>query len=435
MSSYGDLSMVFVSVNLLIVILGISIQNSIIRYFIEHLNVVDRIKALNTFFAYLSLLSLLLSILYVLSQYFEINTYVSHDNVFYIILWVLSRIVIQAMLGILRVDEKAVKYLITSLSEIVILLIILFVYRSHQALDFDIIVFSYSLASLGALVLSVLLQKKYFSFKEGVSGYFIKYALSFGAPLAMANLISYLLNFGNRYILLNYHGSSYVAIYDVSHKFGSILSLILVSGFSLAFTPYFIKLYDDVTFEAFQVKMSKTISWFIWGYYFLGILILSLDEFIISIIDKPEYLQSTEFLFEIILGNSIYVVFTLLTISFSIQKKTKFELYITLIAVAIGGTIMFPMIKHYGVYGASYSLIINSTICLVLVILYNRLYFRIHLKRLLPAVVIFILCGFLERNVTGSTKLFFPLISLVLMYAFNKKYVHYGIAKYISSTR
>ena len=286
----------------------------------------------NTFIIYITLLLFILLVSYLGVKFFQINTYFEYDNLLYIILWVLSRIVIQAMLGVLRVDEKSVKYLIASLSEIFIILIILFAFRFYRSLDFDIILFSYSTASVGALLISVLLLKEYISFKEGISIHFIKYALSFGVPLALANLISYFLNFGNRYILLNYHSSSSVAIYDVAHKFGSILSLILVSGFSLAFTPHFLKLYEEAEFDVFQVKISKTISLFIWTYYFLGITLLSIDDFLISIIDKPVYLQSLDFLLEVILGNSIYVLFMLLTISLSILKKTKYEFYITLIA-------------------------------------------------------------------------------------------------------
>jgi O-antigen/teichoic acid export membrane protein len=433
--AYGDLSIAFITVNLLIVFFGISIQNSVIRYFIEHTNLIYRKKAINTFIIYITLLLFVLLVSYSLVKFFQINTYFEYDNLLYIILWVLSRIVIQAMLGVLRVDEKSVKYLIASLSEIFIILIILFAYRSYQTLDFDIILFSYSTASVGALLISVLLLKEYISFKEGISIDFIKYAISFGAPLALANLISYFLNFGNRYILLNYHSSSSVAIYDVSHKFGSILSLILVSGFSLAFTPHFLKLHKEVSFDVFQVKISKTISLFIWTYYFLGIILLSLDDFLISIIDKPVYLQSLDFLLEVILGNSIYVLFMLLTISLSILKKTKYEFYITLIALIIGGCIMFPLIKYYDVYGAAYSLIINSSICLGLMVLYNSIYFKIKLNNLILASLIFILCGVLERNLIGFSKLCVPLISLLLMYLFNKNDFHYVVKKYIPFKR
>jgi O-antigen/teichoic acid export membrane protein len=435
--SYGNLSIAFITINLLIVIFGISIQNSVIRYFVEYPEIVYRKKAINSFIAYIFFLTISLFIFYFFAKYFQLNTYFEYGNLLFIILWVISRIIIQAMLGVLRVDEKSIKYLIVSLSEILVILICLFVYRSYEPLTFDIILFSYSMASVGAVVISVLLLKEYINFHEGISVHFLKYSLSFGVPLALANLVSYFLNFGNRYILLNYHTSYSVGIYEVAHKFGSVLSLLLVSGFTLAFTPYFLKLYKNETLDIFQLKIKQTIHLFMWVYFFFGILLLSLDDLLINLIDKPEYLQSLEFLLEIILGNAIYVLFMLLTISLSILKKTKYELYITLIALFIGGALMFPLIKYYSVYGAAYSLIINSSICLILMMLYNSFYFKIkiNLINILAAFLIFILCGILETNLVGLYKLFAPLISLFAMILINKKKLLYVIKKYIPYKR
>ena len=407
---YGLLSLFFVTVNLIITITGLGIQNSIIRYYYETEDRSDVIKAKNSVFVYTVIIAILLITLF-LSVSFISTLYAEYLNLaIALIIIVPSRIGIQVSLGLLRVQERLGRYLLLTLGEIIIVLIGIFIIFLNNEITIEKVAYIYSLAALFVFICSYIGSK----FSLEFDWKFFSFVIKFGLPLALANLVSYLINYGNRYILAYIDSNESVAYFDVAQKFTSILSLLIVSGFTLSFTPYYLKLYQEVDLQSFRKRINQLITAFVYIYLILGFFLISLDSYLIKFLEKDEYLVSLSISNYLLLSQLFYVLFMLYTLSLNISKKTIYEFYITTITLILGFIISFILIKYYSLTGAAISHMLNSITSLILILMYNHLKFKLNTSTLKHATMVLIFFGYslIEPTLPVWIKLMVCLICL-----------------------
>lgn len=392
---YGLFSMYYVTGNLFSILFSLSISNGILRYYSEFEDEIERKKTVFSILLFFTFLfTILLSVLFFLpSKAFNWlgETSDLKYGLIIMLLWSFCRIYYNMILGVLRAKEKAVKYVILTILDVLILCVVNTIVIFY--LDFNLydILLGYLFSAFVSMLIGFLFIFKDIIFKFNT--FSVKYILAYGIPLSIANVISYFTTYGNRYFLLYYTNKSNVAIFDVAQKITGVLGVILVNAFMISFTPYYLNLYSKNSTEEFQKNINRVINIFINIYFVFGLAIVVFDSYILDFLSKKEYISAALYIPFLIISNAFNVLFMLLTMSTNINKKTYVELIITIIMLVSGIIANIILIQKYGLLGASISQLLMSFIGFICINFYNLKNFPLNFnsKNIIVIVFFFIL--------------------------------------------
>lgn len=208
----------------------------------------------------------------------------------------------------LRVEERAGWFVAGLVVEFGLLVGGVYYFLAVEGQGLDGIVRGYVLsAAAAALVLGgAMLARTPWRFQPR----FVRHLVVFGAPLVFANLASVFLNTGDRFVLDAFRGAEEVAVYGLAQKFGSLVNMLFVQSFSMAFAVLGLKALGDPgggeagnlhrrTFRHFAVLAG-------WGA--LGVSVLALDATVL-ISPNPAYQDAEPLILPIALGFVAYGVY------------------------------------------------------------------------------------------------------------------------------
>jgi O-antigen/teichoic acid export membrane protein len=402
-NDYGILSIFLVSINLIMVFFSINIQNGILRAFNEGFNRDKEGLWLTTIIMFFLLGGIAF---YAFTLIFQgpLSNLIFSDNKYgkFVVLSGLvgfSRVFHGLFTGVLRARNESLKYVILNLINVVSLALIN-IYIIYFT-DFSLlsIAWGYFINGLFTNVLGLVFIASDLRIGFDFAG--LKYLMKYGVPLGVANVISYFINFGNRYFLINYTNETNVALMDVGQKIAGIVGILFSTAFLTAFTPYYLNLYYKVSFEDFTKKINQIIISFSVFYCFFGLGIVMFQDLGLSLLSKQEYLVAAKFVPYLILSNLFYVLFMLLTMGTNIKKKTKIEMYITIVIFVFSIILNVVLIKIIGIYGALYTQVVINFMSLVLIILYNKKSFpvKIDFMKIARLILIFGILCFLKEAI------------------------------------
>jgi O-antigen/teichoic acid export membrane protein len=433
---YGSFSVLYITGTLISIVFSVSISNGILRFFHEYDNLRDRKLAITTMsLFFIGLFILTLSILFVTPVMQGISLYNSESNkqnFIILTIWAFGRIFINMFLGVLRADNKPVKFVVLTVIDVVILCITNIIIIYTNKLTLTNLLNGYLFSTSLSVLISLIINKEFIGAK--LNSNYLKYFMVYGIPLAFANCISYLINYGNRYFLLHFTSKIDVAVYDIAQKITGVIGVILVNGFLMAFTPYYLNLNKIETKEQFNIKINRVINTFLGVYFLFGILIIFSDNFILDFLSKKEYLESASYTPFLILSNVFNVLFMLLAMTTNILKKTKVELYATIVVLCVGLVSNFLLIKAYGLYGAVISQMTMSITGFIFINIYNAKFFPLDYKFKTTFILIlnFLFFIIVDKYLLGIDinvilKILIYLLFTVLFVVVNRKYFVFAI--------
>jgi O-antigen/teichoic acid export membrane protein len=421
-ADYGEFSLLYVTGTLISIVFSFSISNGILRFFHDNDNIIERKIAISTislFFIFL-FVSIIIT-LYVFIKYNFFALFKSDNtskNFLIITFWAFGRIFINMFLGVLRADNKPVKFVILTILDVLVLctinlIIIYFFQLTLQNLLLGYLLSTYISLLLGGFFLKYLIG---FSFNSK----YINYFLSYGIPLAIANCITYLINYGNRFFLNYFSSVEDVAIFDISQKITGVIGVLLVNGFMMAFTPYYLNLHKTETKDNFKIRINKIIDTFLVIYFLFGFFLIFSDNFILNLLSRKSYLDAALYTPLLVIANVFNVLFMLLAMSTNILKKTKIELFATILTLIIGFISNNVLIKHFGLYGASISQIIMTFTAFAFINGYNAKFFPLNFKfkNTLVLILIFIIYMQLDKYLISLNLNIYLSFSIYLLLIF-----------------
>lgn len=394
-NDYGILSVFLVTSNLIMLFFSISISNGILRAFNEGFTKEKERIWITTIILFFVVFGVLLSVLSVLFKE-EFSKIIFNDikygKLFVICVLVgFSRIFFSIVTGVLRARNEAVKYVILNLLNVISLAginIYVIYFTDYTLLS---VAWGYLINGIFSLIVGLIFIDKDIKIGFQTDGliYFIKY----GAPLGLASVASYFINYGNRYYLINYTTGTEVSLMDVAQKISSVVGILLTNAFITAFTPYYLDLYLKVSFEEFSKKMNQVIVIFSTFYCFMGLGLVLFQNLGLSLLSNKEYLIAAEYVPYLILSNFFNVLFMMLTMGTNIQKRTNVEMYITMTILIVSIAANIILIKSLGIYGAIYTQLLINILSIVLIIFYNRKNFPISINyfKILQTIIVFII--------------------------------------------
>lgn len=406
LADYGAFSIFYVTGNLFSVIFSLSISNGILRYFSEFKgNKELQTQAVSTVIGFFAMAFIgIFAIFYFFPAWIYDLLFKGgqkKQGLLIILVWSFARIYYNMILGVLRANSNPIKYVLLTMLDVAFLCVINFYIIFFTHYNLYSILFGYSVSALATILLGFFFIAD--NIKISFNNKILKYLLNYGVPLSLANAASYFTAYGNRYFLTYYTSSKNVAIYDVAQKITGVLGIILVNAFMIAFTPFYLDLYNKVDKDEFKRKVNEIILVFLNVFFFLGIGLILFDNYALDLLSKKEYLNSAIYTPFLILANAFNILFMLLAMTTNINKKTSVELIITIVMLIAGILSNLALVNLYGLLGAAISQLITCVVGFVAINIYNKKYFPLdfNFKEALLIMGTFIIVACLDWFIEG----------------------------------
>ena len=252
----------------------------------------------------------------------------------------------------LRWDSSTYKYLINSVlfTSSKILLLMLFL---NNNIGFKGVLMSFNISLLISIIYILFVHKNYYRLLFSLR--FAKKSIKFSFPLIFSSLSVFFTLYIDRILISQNLNLSKLAVYAVSYKIGSVIT-ILSSSFSSAFLPIIYKNPFSETTKFFIREIFKL--FIVITFMFLIFLSLFIQD-ILLVLTSIEYVESKNYV--LIIASSIFL--SSLTIFFPgliVLGKTRTLAIVNFTSVFLNFILGFFLIKKFELFGIAYSTLISS---------------------------------------------------------------------------
>jgi O-antigen/teichoic acid export membrane protein len=326
-------------------------ESGIVRWYTLIPNTSQQKKFLFTASLFLLLINLIFILVFYLSS--GILSKVLFDNfnynklIIYAALIAFSEVFSFLVFLILRIEKKAALYTIFSILYSIILLALQYYFIVYTSYKIDGIFISKILAPVTIIILLFPYYIKHL--KIGIDYKNFIELLKYSFPILAGGLAVTLLNQSDKYILGIITSSDNVGIYGLSAYIAGLITMLIVSPFSLSFTVYSWQKLKDDNAKRFYTK-SITYLFFV---CLTAALCLSL--FIPHVIKifaaKPEYWLATPYVPWLALSVSFYGIHFISVFSFYVTKNTKYIFYSYFLSLTLNILLNYILIPLAGISG------------------------------------------------------------------------------------
>lgn len=374
---YGMWAILEVTSQILVIMVGLRLSTSMIRFYSSENDIEKRKKIVFTAFL-ASLLSILIFNLFAhpfvgsfSELFFDTNEFEQYFT--FLILWSSFEILNRLVLDLIRIKEKPGFFIMVSIIKFtfVLFLNIYFIVVLDMGIEGII---------LGQLIGSVLLMliTMPFLFREmslAIDFGILKELFQYGLPLVFSGISVFVLALGDRYLVKLFLGYHEVGIYSLSYKISSVVKLVLIQAFQLGFLPIAFNIYSKPNAKRF---FSKIYTYYAFVIFWFGLAVSAFaKEFIIIFSSSEDFYDAYLFVPWITLSICFFGLQYFYVIGMHYAKKTKIIAVITLIAASLNVVLNLFLIPRIGLYGAVISAIITSLVMIILGYQQSQKYYHI----------------------------------------------------------
>lgn len=224
--------------------------------------------------------------------------------------------------------------------------------------------------------------------------------LKYSAPLTPNILIRWITDSSDRYMVGYFLGLSSVGVYSASYAIGNLISL-FVTPIQMILFPELSKLYDNGDIEKVQAYLSYSMKYFLFMATPAVFGISALSKPILHILTTSEFASGSIVISVIALSGLLAGVFQIVVNITLIVKKTKFNLYIYVVAALLNIVFNFVLIPSIGILGAAIATLISYIVMVIACILISFKYITFDLNFI-----------FISKCVLASTIMYLIILQL-----------------------
>lgn len=361
-ADYGVLSNFNALANLMIPLVGINLMSSVqVQFIKEEVVFRDYVSSGLRF-------SMILAIFFSLIAVFAGNmmskeTGVPAELLYLMGAYGLFNTVIEVLLAIWRMEDKAINYGIFRISRTILEVALVLIFVIGLRLDFYGSVYgmliSYGLATAAGCV--ILWNKKMLF--GTFSADYLGHAITYGVPLIPHTVSSVVIMYADKLILTHYHGLSANGIYSVGFMVGQVIGL-LQNSFNQAWVPWVFQTLKAGRQED-KLKMVQITYLYILGILLTVVVLWITVPFIYTFLGK-DFQVGMNMVLYIALGFAFNGMYKMVSVYIFYLEKTWIIALITLGVAILNVTLSVLLIPHYGAGGAAYSQMISMLILFLL---------------------------------------------------------------------
>ena len=188
--------------------------------------------------------------------------------------------------------------------------------------------------------------------------------LKYSVPLTPNSLIKWITDSSDRYMVGYFLGLSSVGVYSASYAIGSLVTL-FVAPIQMILFPELSKLYDNDEIDRVQTYLSYSMKYFLFIAIPVVFGLTALSKPILNILTTPEFASGSIVIPIIALSGLLAGVFQIGINITLLVKKTKFNLYIHLVAALLNIVFNFVLIPSIGILGAAIATLMSYIVMVV----------------------------------------------------------------------
>ena len=361
----NDFSNYFIIFNLVLYFSTIffSIQgSSILRfYYIYKIDIIKLYGMLNTFSI---IILFFLGLILIFLNIFDL------DKILLFILFTLSYGFYMNQINLFRIKQLFNRVLIISLSQLIIAITLLLIFKNN--LNLNIVLFSISISFLISFILSS--YKNYSIIFHKISLKFLKKyndVFNYSIPIGLIALFNFMLSSLDQYFLKLYgHNdslSAYIANYNIAEK--SII--VFLSIITLVYVPKIFKKYDNLNLETFKDVFNTVFVFTLISLVILIILFYN-KELLTILFTSKLYIDYSWVIPLIGIAGVFFGINSLISEILTVRKKTYLLLISYFFGIFINTILNFIFIEKYGVVAAVSSSIISYISLTLITLLFIR---------------------------------------------------------------
>ncbi len=208
--------------------------------------------------------------------------------------------------------------------------------------------------------------------KFAFSGLKLKKLFKFGLPLMPGGIAAWLLTLADRYLLNKLLGPESVGLYEIGHKFGMIVNMLLVHPFRTAWLPFIFSIQKDK--DAPQIYIKTLTYYMLLGITLcLGLAVCAREMVLIS--STTKFLAAYPAIPLIALAYLFYGIYLTVDVGVLVKEKTGMYTLISWIGALLDIGLAFLLIPYFGMLGAGEAKLIAFILLALLMYFFSQRFF------------------------------------------------------------
>lgn len=437
-ADYGQLELLNMTLSILSVLAVQGIGAAFVRsyYLVEkEMQTSDR-DLISTSYFYMALSALFVSaLLYIFSGQYSMFLFGKNSAPEIFVRIVAFTLCFQTIMQIpyqlLIAKMKSVKYIALSFTQFLLQVFLNIFFVTVLELGLKGVLLGNAISSFIVVIITFLLIRGHLDFK--ISKKILTDLLSFGLPLVMTSILTWVLSMSDRFLLQKLSSTQELGLYSLGSRFASILPLLVVTPFQNVWGTISIRIAaEDKAKETFKIITT----YFFLVLCFIGIILIVWTPPGIKFIAGKEFWDAYRVVLPLVAAQITYGMLLISGLGIYLLKRTIF----TPLAIGMGAIVNIAMnvmiIPRYGMVGAAF----DSFIAYIVM---NFLFYRIGQKlyyipfekiRLLKISSVFLVVSafsFVQCSHIGIDILFRSLLtllffaSLIMIGFFEKQEIQY----------
>jgi O-antigen/teichoic acid export membrane protein len=302
--------------------------------------------------------------------------------------------------ALLRVDERAKTYLIASLTNValtIVLTVWLVVFRDEGANG--LLAGNYIASTVVLLGLWWALRDKLGIVPSAEALTELRPMLRFGLPTVPAEMSVFLLNVVDRFYLFRYESESAAGLYSLAVKLAAVV-VFTVRAFQYAWPPLAYSIEDDR--EAGRVYSFIT-TYYVFGTGLIVAGLTLLGRWVVRLFAAPAFFPAHEALPWVALGWALYGLFLVFVVMAGRAQVTTRNFPAALAGLVVNVVLLIVLVPPLGISGAGVALVGAYAVMLALMYLFTRSLFEVAFQWTRLAQIVLVMGG-----VTVAAELLLP---------------------------
>jgi len=415
---YGSLELVFVTVAMARIFLGMCLGHATLRFFFEYESEHEKKKLMSTILLFTIFWCLILTIvLMLLSDYLSVIVFKTSDYSMLLIIgfaMMFFEVVTEIPFAFLRAKDRSKLYVFSSLSYLVLRIgivayIVICLSKGVQGILFGNLVSSFFLCFFLSMVVF-----KYSGISFDVNK--LKDVWKYSYPLVISSIPHVFVKNVDRIVLGWYTSLEVVGIYALAFRFGLALQGFVLDPFQLGFGPFRFSIMKQ---ENAKEVYARILTYFVFAVTFVALLVTLLCREVIELMASADFISAYKVVPIIILSVLVNGVIYIFQTGMLIEKRTDYFSYVSIISAVLNVLALFIFVPVMGIYGAGLSLLVTSLVQAILTFWFSQKCYKItfEFQRFVKIMFAFFLVYFLSMITSDMglyERLFFKSIMILV---------------------
>ncbi len=214
----------------------------------------------------------------------------------------------------------------------------------------------------------------------------LKEMVKFGLPFVPGSIFLFILNSGDRYVLLHLTSTESVGIYAIGYRIGALTTALVMSPFLRVWSALYVKYSQR---EDKDYLFANFMTYVVFTYTFASLAVILFRQELLALLGDVAYWEAAGVVPYIALAYLFWAASLILDSGFYITKKTVYKPLLFGIAAALAVGLCFIFIPLMNYYGAVLATVISFAVYFLLSIIIVQRLFPINYQwgRLLKIVV------------------------------------------------